>query len=53
MLELTWSDGKRLRPREVVAEFSKHVQCELNLMLDAANCSRLGENFKDKKLISF
>ena len=51
MLELTWSDGKRLRPREVVAEFSKHVQCELNLMLDAANCSRLGENFKDKKLL--
>jgi ubiquinone biosynthesis protein len=53
MLELTWSDGKRLRPREVVAEFSKHVQCELNLMLDAANCSRLGENFKDKKLWSW
>jgi len=51
MLELIWSDGKRLRPREVVAEFSKHVQCELNLMLDAANCSRLGENFKDKKLL--
>ena len=51
LLELIWSDGKRLRPREVVAEFSKHVQCELNLMLDAANCSRLGENFKDKKLL--
>lgn len=51
MLELIWSDGKRLRPREVVAEFSKHVQCELNLMLDAANCSHLGENFKDKKLL--
>ncbi|MDH4407966.1 MAG: AarF/UbiB family protein, partial [Candidatus Methylopumilus sp.] len=51
LLELSWSDGKRLRPREVVAEFSKHIQCELNLMLDAANCSRLGENFKDKKLL--
>ena len=51
LLELIWSDGKRLRPREVVAKFSKHVQCELNLMLDAANCSRLGENFKDKKLL--
>ena len=51
LLELIWSDGKRLRPREVVAEFSRHVQCELNLMLDAANCSRLGENFKDKKLL--
>ncbi len=35
----------------MVAEFYKHVQCELNLMLDAANCSRLGENFKDKKLL--
>ena len=51
MLEIIWSDGKRLRPREIVAEFSKHVDCELNLMLDAANCSRLGENFKDKKLL--
>jgi ubiquinone biosynthesis protein len=51
LLELIWSDGKRLRPREVVAEFSKHIQCELNLMLDTANCSRLGENFKDKKLL--
>ena len=51
LLEIIWSDGKRLKPREIVAEFSKHIQCELNLMLDAANCSHLGENFKDKKLL--
>ena len=46
-----WSDGKRLRPQEVVEEFSKHTKSELNLLLEAAHCSHLGENFKDKKLL--
>ena len=51
LLELVWSDGKRLRPKEVVEEFSKHTKSELNLLLEAAHCSHLGENFKDKKLL--
>ena len=51
LLELMWSDGKRLRPQEVVEEFSKHTKSELNLLLEAAHCSHLGENFKDKKLL--
>jgi len=51
LLELIWSDGKRLRPQEVVEEFSKHTKSELNLLLEAAHCSHLGENFKDKKLL--
>jgi len=46
-----WSDGRRLRPQEVVEEFSKHTKSELNLLLEAAHCSHLGENFKDKKLL--
>jgi len=51
LLEFIWSDGKRLRPQEVVEEFSKHTKSELNLLLEAAHCSHLGENFKDKKLL--
>ena len=51
LLEHAWSDGKRLKPREVVEEFSRHTRSELNLLLEAAHCSHLGENFKDKKLL--
>ena len=45
------SDGRRLKPREVVAEFARHIHSELDLMLEAANCSLLGRNFKDKRLL--
>src|SRR5574343_114806 len=34
LLERLWSDGKRLKPREVVAEFSRHLHDELELMLE-------------------
>ena len=39
------------RPDEVVSEFERHTQSELNLLLEAGHCSHLGENFKDKKLL--
>lgn len=51
LMEKLWSEGKRLRPREVVAEFGKHIESELDLMLEAANCSQLGRNFADKRLL--
>ena len=51
LMQKLWSDGKRLKPREVVAEFSKHIHSELDLMLEAANCSLLGRNFADGKLL--
>jgi ubiquinone biosynthesis protein len=51
LLEKLWSDGKRLKPREVVAEFSRHVHHELDLMLEAANCSQLHRNFADGQLL--
>jgi len=51
LLEQLWSDGKRLKPREVVAEFSKHLHHELDLMLEAANCSQLHRNFADGRLL--
>lgn len=51
MLEKLWADGKRLRPREVVAEFGRHLHNELDLMLEAANCSQLHRNFADGRLL--
>jgi len=51
LLETLWADGKRLKPREVVAEFSRHIHNELDLMLEAANCSQLRRNFSDGRLL--
>ena len=51
LVEKLFSDGKRLRPREVVAEFEKHLGDELDLMREAANCSQLRRNFKDSPLL--
>jgi len=51
LVEHLWADGKRLRPREVVAEFDKHLHDELNLMREAANASQLRRNFEDSKLL--
>ncbi len=44
-VERLWADGKRLRPRDVVAEFDKHLHDELDLMREAANASQLRRNF--------
>ncbi|MEQ6291403.1 ubiquinone biosynthesis regulatory protein kinase UbiB [Vogesella sp. GCM10023246] len=38
-------DGKRLKPREVVAEFDRHLHDELDLMHEAGNASQLHRNF--------
>ncbi|BBD78298.1 ubiquinone biosynthesis regulatory protein kinase UbiB [Hydrogenophilus thermoluteolus] len=51
LLETLWSEGERLRPREVVAEFAKSLEDELDLMREAANCSQLRRNFRDAKLL--
>lgn len=51
LLEKLWSDGKRLKPREVVAEFAKYLRDELDLMREAANASQLRRNFTDSKLL--
>ncbi|HEY6898841.1 MAG TPA: ubiquinone biosynthesis regulatory protein kinase UbiB [Rhodocyclaceae bacterium] len=51
LLERLWPDGKRLKPREVVAEFDKYLHDELDLMREAANCSQLRRNFADSPLL--
>ncbi len=46
-----WSDAKRLRPVEVVDEYSKTIHGELDLMREAANASQLRANFADSNLL--
>jgi ubiquinone biosynthesis protein len=51
LVEKLWSDGKRLRPRAVVAEFEKTLADELDLSREAANCSQLRRNFRNSPLM--
>lgn len=50
-LERLFSEGKRLKPREVVAEFDKYLHDELDLMREAANASQLGRQFINSKML--
>ncbi len=45
VLEKISHDGRRLRPREVVAEFDTYLNDELDLMREAANAAQLRRNF--------
>ncbi|RCS58642.1 ubiquinone biosynthesis regulatory protein kinase UbiB [Parvibium lacunae] len=51
LIEKIWADGKRLKPREVVAEFDKHLHDELDLVREAANASQLRRNFQGADLL--
>ncbi|MGH8723762.1 MAG: ubiquinone biosynthesis regulatory protein kinase UbiB [Burkholderiales bacterium] len=51
LVERFWADGRRLRPREVVAEFARHLDDEMDLMREAANASQLGRNFAGSALL--
>jgi ubiquinone biosynthesis protein len=51
LIERWWADGKRLKPKLVVAEFEKYLHDELDLMREAANASQLRRNFSDARLL--
>ena len=51
LVEAMIEDGKRLRPREVIAEFDKTVHDELDLVREASNASALRRNFADGTLL--
>ena len=51
IVERWWADGRRLKPREVVAEFDKYLHDELDLMREAANGSQLRRNFAGSDLL--
>lgn len=45
------ADGKRLKPREVVAEFDIYLHDELDLLREAANAAQLRRNMQDLHLV--
>ena len=51
LLERWWADGKRLKPRLVVAEFNKYLHDELDLMREASSASQLRRNFPNSPLL--
>lgn len=51
LLQSLSAEVRRLKPREVVQEFADHTHDELDLTLEAANCTRLSRNFPDKRLL--
>ncbi|MEQ1463746.1 AarF/UbiB family protein, partial [Salmonella enterica] len=50
-VERLWADGKRLKPREVVAEFDKYLHDELDLVREAANAAQLRRNMAGLDLV--
>lgn len=51
LLQSLSKEGRRLKPLEIVDEFARHTKHELDLTLEAANCSQLARNFGDKQLL--
>ena len=50
-LENYWSEGKRLKPQQIVADYERTIFDELDLQREAANASQLRRNFLDSELI--
>ena len=51
LAERYWSEARRLRPREVVAEYEKTILDELDLLREAASASQLRRNFAGSSLL--
>lgn len=51
LLEKYWTEGKRLHPVDVVADYDATIHDELDLQREAANASQLRRNFENSKLI--
>jgi len=51
LTERFWSQGRRLRPVALVAEFEQTIIDELDLMREAANASQLRRNFQDSDIM--
>ncbi len=45
------ADGKRLKPKEVVAEFDKYLHDELDLVREASNAAQLRRNMQGLNLV--
>ena len=51
LIERYWSQGPRLHPKEIVAEFERTIIDELDLLREAANASQLRRNFIGSSII--
>lgn len=51
LVERVWTDGKRLKPREVVSEFDVYLHDELDLVREAANAAQLRRNMQSLGLV--
>lgn len=51
LLEKYWTEGKRLHPVDVVADYDATIHDELDLQREAANASQLRRNFENSSLI--
>jgi ubiquinone biosynthesis protein len=51
LIEWLWADGRRLKPRQVISEFERHLEDELDLMREASNGSQLRRNFANSTLL--
>ena len=48
LVQMLSKEAKRLKPLEIVDEFARHTKHELDLTLEAANCSQLKRNFSGR-----
>ena len=51
IVERVWADAKRLKPRDVVAEFDTYLHDELDLVREAANAAQLRRNMTGLDLV--
>ncbi|MDH4133683.1 MAG: ubiquinone biosynthesis regulatory protein kinase UbiB [Gammaproteobacteria bacterium] len=51
LAERWWPESQRFKPREVVEEYRKTIDNELDLMREASNASRLRANFENSPLL--
>jgi len=51
ILERFWSEGERLKPVEIIAEYERTIFDELNLAKEAANASQLRRNFENNEML--
>ncbi|HEY5896100.1 MAG TPA: AarF/UbiB family protein, partial [Burkholderiales bacterium] len=52
LVERLSHEGRRLKPKEVVAEFARHLDEEIDLLREAANASQLRRNFENSPILA-
>ena len=50
-LESFWSESEQVKPTEIVKEYEKTINNELNLKREAANAARLKKNFSKSEML--